>query len=202
MRHFRKINGRRIKRGFSLAEMLAAMLILLMVSAVVAAGIPAAKNAYEKVTLASNAQVLISTASSALRDELGTAREIEIEDGTGIRYYSSRTGSYSRIFLGTEGEQKGLILVEEYIGFPGIGSSSGNAGASGSGDSSSTGKIRQLVTAAASTKELYVTYGSVSFADGLLTFSNLKVFRSSERGTENPKPMEEMSELVIRPAVQ
>jgi hypothetical protein len=58
------------------------------------------------------------------------------------------------------------------------------------------------VTAAASTKELYVTYGSVSFADGLLTFSNLKVFRSSERGTENPKPMEEMSELVIRPAVQ
>ena len=47
--------------GFTLAEMLMSVLILLMVSSVVAGGVPVAANAYYKVVDAANAQVLLST---------------------------------------------------------------------------------------------------------------------------------------------
>ena len=55
--------------GFTLAETLLAVLILLMVSSIVAAGIPSARRAYEKVVLASNAEVLLSTTITTLRHE-------------------------------------------------------------------------------------------------------------------------------------
>ena len=45
----RIIRKLRSNDAFTLAETLLAILILLMVSAIVAAGIPVAKNAYEKV---------------------------------------------------------------------------------------------------------------------------------------------------------
>ena len=51
-------------KAFTLAETLLAVLILLMVSTIVATGIPVARNAYEKVVLASNAEVLLSTTIS------------------------------------------------------------------------------------------------------------------------------------------
>ena len=67
--------GKKIRdaHGFTLAETLLAVLILLMVSGIVAAGIPVAKKAYEKVVLAADAQLLLSTTVAELRDEIGTA---------------------------------------------------------------------------------------------------------------------------------
>ena len=44
--------------GFTLAELLLVILILLLVSSVVAAGVPAAANAYQKVVDSANAQLL------------------------------------------------------------------------------------------------------------------------------------------------
>ncbi len=58
------------KAGFSLAETLIAILILLMVSAIVAGAMPAAASAYQKTVDAANAQILLSTAMTVLRDEL------------------------------------------------------------------------------------------------------------------------------------
>ena len=58
----RKLNS---KKGFTIAEMLVAIIILLMVSSIVASGIPVARDAYEKVVLTSNAEILMSTAISA-----------------------------------------------------------------------------------------------------------------------------------------
>ena len=64
--------------GFSLVEMMTVMLILLLVSSIVAVGIPAAARAYNKVVDAANSQVLISTAMIRLREEIGTASDIVI----------------------------------------------------------------------------------------------------------------------------
>ena len=102
----RKLNQ---KAGFTLAETLVTILILLMVSSIVAGGIPAATNAYYKAVDGANAQVLLSTAATALRDELGTARDITVS-GTGLTYYNRDDNRKSMISLGTED-----ILLTEFV---------------------------------------------------------------------------------------
>ena len=96
--------------AFTLAETLITVLILLMVSAVVAGGVPAAANAYAKAVDAANAHVLLSTTVNALRRELSTAWDVEVADD-GITYYSSSTGSQSKIFISEEGK----LMLQEYI---------------------------------------------------------------------------------------
>lgn len=109
----KKLNS---QAAFTLAETLITVLILLMVSAVVAGGVPAAANAYVKAVDAANAHVLLSTTVNALRSELSTAWNVEnLEsdetDEKGITYYSSATGSQSKIFISEEGK----LMLQEYI---------------------------------------------------------------------------------------
>ena len=89
---------RKSRAGFTLAETLLAVTILLLVSSIVVAGIPAAKNAYEKVVLASDAEMMLSTAASTLRDELGTAWGVKVVNGV-VTYYSADTGMRSELSL-------------------------------------------------------------------------------------------------------
>ena len=95
--------------GFTLAETLMTILILLMVAGTVAGGIPAAMNAYRNAVDAANAQMLLSTTINALRDELSTAWDVEI-NGTTITYQSSDTGGKSKIEL-----KDGKIMLQEYV---------------------------------------------------------------------------------------
>ncbi len=108
--------------GFTLAETLLAVLILLLVSGIVATGVPVARNVYYKTVLSANAQVMLSTAVTALRDELGTAWKVEILDENNIRYYSAETGWKSIMTLKMEkpatdskGREYLPISVSEYV---------------------------------------------------------------------------------------
>ncbi|MBR2729093.1 MAG: type II secretion system protein [Lachnospiraceae bacterium] len=179
------------RRGFTLAEMLATVLILLMVSSIVAAGIPAAVRAYEKVVRSANAEVLLSTSVSALRSELGTAREISVTDSTVLQYYNERSGSFRSLYPDNESEKRGVLTIREYLGLPeetGAGTGSGTD-TPGSGSGNSGGNIgtggsglppRQLVTDAAATGDLYVTYSSASVEDGIVTIGGLSVRRQAD----------------------
>lgn len=151
----RKLKNR---RGFTMAEMLLAILILLMVSAIVATGIPAAKNAYEKVVLASDAELLLSTAVNELRNELGTARDVDV-DGTTITYINSRNGAESKISLSESADP--VIQLKR--------------------DADADEDPVSLVYRAASTG-IYVTYGSVvppADDDPFIVFNNIQVKRGS-----------------------
>lgn len=113
MKAKRKLNS---KRGFSLAETLMAILILLMVSTIVATGMPAARDAYQKVVLTANAQTLLSTAVNALRDEIGTAWDVRkeiIEGVTSLTYMSSDTGARSRLYVTNDATFGEIIMLEE-----------------------------------------------------------------------------------------
>ena len=176
---FRKLNQ---QNGFSLAEMLVAVLILLMVSAVVAGGVPAASNAYSKAVDAANAQVLLSTAATALRDELGTARNVSIsDDKKTVRYYSADNGNYSELSLG-EKDGRSVIMLTSYLGEevtnPDSDASGGSASATIYGTTEDTVQW-ELVSSAAITKKLGLTYDSVSYDNGIITFTNLKVLKNS-----------------------
>lgn len=173
------------KKAFTLAEVLLAVLILVMVSVIVATGIPAARNAYERVVLGSNADILLSTTVSTLRNELGTARNIktpsdaEAKAGTMITYYNPTRGSSSRIFVPSVGKQE--ILFQRYY--------------SGEGLSMDTYATVPLISAQTATGDLYVTYDSVSYANGILTFSKLSVNRTS--GTTGLALRENLSIRII-----
>ena len=146
--------------GFSLAETLVAILILLMVSGVVAAGIPAASNAYAKVVDSANAQVLLSTTVSALRNQFEFARDVKIS-GTGssavISYTSSETGTRSSV---KNSDDKEGVILTEYLKPDGTG-----------------GSKSLIVSDKAATKSLYLTYGGVTYDGNVVTFTDLKVIR-------------------------
>ena len=101
--------------GFTLAETLLAVLILLLVSTIVATGMPVARTAYEKVVLTSNAETLLATAVSALRNELGTAWKVEsitdeVESITGgVSYFNASTGTRSKLYV-----EGGAIKLLDY----------------------------------------------------------------------------------------
>ena len=99
------------KTGFSLTELLAAVLILGMVSSVVAGGIPVARDAYNKVTVSANAQVLMSTTISALRSQLGVGKIDSVGvDGKSIKYLNGKNGANSEISL-----SDGKLMIQEYV---------------------------------------------------------------------------------------
>ena len=154
----------RTNQGFTLAETLLAVLILLMVSAIVAAGIPVAKNAYEKVVLSSNAEVLLSTTISTLRNELGTAMDVSVstsddETTMTITYYNSVRESLSEISMDNMGTD---IQFQRYY----------------SADASNT---ENLISDKTATNNLHVTFGSVTYnhKSGVITFENLIVKRDT-----------------------
>ncbi len=194
---FRKLNQ---QNGFSLAEMLVAVLILLMVSAVVAGGVPAASNAYSKAVDAANAQVLLSTAATALRDELGTAKNVSVtqnvsisDDKGTVRYYSADNGNYSELSVDIS-DGRPVILVTSYLGETVENSASGDSAGSGASDTLGAGTPTvqwELVSSAAITKKLGLTYESVRLDNGIITFTNLQVLKNSNM-------LAELEQLEIR----
>ena len=160
-------------QGFTLAETLLAVLILLLVGVIMTTGIPAAKNAYEKVVVASNAEVLLSTTISTLRNELGTAQDVEVT-GTAITYYSAARSAYSRIYV-----EDGNILFQRYF--------------NNSGED-----VPRLVSEKAATEKLCVTYTNVKYENGIVTFygsPGISVNRG--QGTTNLASIDELSIRVI-----
>lgn len=173
------------RAGFTLAETLLAVLILLLVSGIVATGVPVAKNVYEKTVVAANAQVLLSTTITALKDELGTAWDVAKDDTDAgkITYFSADTGALATIDITETG-----IMIQDYAIVAGMNTAA-----------EANGEVRRLISAKAATSDLFVTIpdlgeDSISTEDGVVTIKNLTVCRGS---TENI--MAKLDTLQIRP---
>lgn len=155
--------------GYTLAEVLMAVLIMLLVSSIVAAGIPVARNAYERVVLASNGEVVLSTTITALRNELGTAQKIEVNTANDeIVYYNPARGTTARIYFGPYTTSKDItiqtIMIQHYYSKDSL--------------SKGTGAV-PLISEKSATADLYVACSKVTYKDGIVTFENLSVDRQS-----------------------
>ena len=102
--------------GFSLTEMLVTTLILALAAALMATGIPAAINAYQRVVKTSNAQLALSTTISALRSELGLATDVRVASGE-IFYYSESEGCWVSVGNPESSDYRGLVK-QYYKGMP------------------------------------------------------------------------------------
>lgn len=169
------------KAAFTLAEVLVAILIMLMVSGVMIAGIPAARSAYEGVIQVSNAEILLSTTVSALRNRLGTAGFAQLEgikdgtaEGNAVSFYNSTTHTASKISKasGTDGVQDGMIMYQENSEMELV----LNSDQEPINLSKAEGTASTLVPMKAIEKGQYVTYDSVSIEEGgVVSFKNLAV---------------------------
>ena len=202
------------RAAFTLAEALTATLIMLMVAAIVAAGIPAAKRAYENVVIASNAEVVLSTTINALRSELGTAKDVvAYPDGKTITYTNEAFSSRSKIYMpaaSSTGTGSGTPTsgTDTSGGGTSSSSSSGTGGSSGNSlkgiayqryaaddrlftqseinASSSPANYQsppmRFISEKVTGENLYVTFDSVSYSDGVVTFTNITVRRNNNNG--------------------
>lgn len=188
--------------GFTLAETLVTILILLMVSSVMTTGISAAKNAYEKVVLASDADLLLSTAISALRNELGTVKNPEknIEwadqvEGGGYQtvfFYNENIGATSKIGLGNASKPE--IMLQLYAK---ANNEQNDLPFLGTGEQLQISSPAPLVSGKASAEKLYVTYKKIQ-ADSadprLIIITDLQVKPESDAN----KVLAEIDSLSIR----
>ncbi len=168
----------RNRAGFTLAETLLTVLILLLVSILLMTGVPTAINAYNRVVLTANAQVLLSTAVDELRDEIGTAWDVTVSEKA-ISYYSGDTGAMSVLSIGNEDGKKGLYVQEfnEAVEFESI--NLGNKIAE------NERQLAAMVNNSSFKSELYVTAEKISFgkdADGnenkgIVIVKNLEVYK-------------------------
>lgn len=162
------------KNGFSLVEMLMAMLILMMAASIVVGGVPIAQMVLSKIVDTANAQVLMTTTMIRLRDEIGKATELSSDERTGIITYANADGrrsaigywdgSPSELWDGSSDVQG--IYIREFYGFD-----------RGSSDT------YLLVSNAASNKNLYVDYSvhnPYNSSDGVFTISNLTVKKRND----------------------
>ena len=143
--------------GFTLSEVLIVVLILLLVSLVVAAGVPAALRSLQRVVDSANAQVLLSTTVTRLRDELSTARNVKVDDDNITITYTSETGSLSILTV----EDKGIWL-QEYA------------------DVTDLNFKHPLTSDSAANKNLYAVYEEAKYENGLITITGLKAVRQSD----------------------
>ena len=149
----------------SLAEMMLALLILLIVTSIMTNGMSTVQNVYKTLITGANAQVVLTTAINSLRNELDTAREVTV-NGNEITYFNYAIGAYSRISL--DEKNRNNIIVEPYLKW----------------DEKNEKYVSidksippaPLVSNEAADGVLYVTYDSVTYQrPDMITFENLRV---------------------------
>lgn len=151
------------RKGFTLAETLIAILILLMVSAIVAGAIPTASSVFAKTVDAANAQLLLSTTMTKLRDELSTAvGDVNISDGGKTITYQNSNG-YCKIHIPEATATSGILIYHGTYD-PSAGVTFDDAAG------------RLLVSEEAATKGMIVSCSASKSADGkTIIFSNMEV---------------------------
>lgn len=139
--------------GFTLAELLMVVIILLLASSIATVGISSAANAYQKVVDSANAQLLLSTTISSLRRELAMASEVK-EDGEKLVYTSGETGLAITLVSAGDGIRQQWTNTK--------------------GES----EDHLLVTEKAATKDMISSFSGITFSGGVYTVSGLKIVKN------------------------
>lgn len=102
----KKLNNR---KAFTLAELLAVVLILALIMTTLSGGLTVVKTAYDKITLKAESATLMSTIITKVTDELRFASEIETS-GDDVTFESGIKGYRVRIKTLESGGKKNIVM--------------------------------------------------------------------------------------------
>ena len=149
------------RSGFTLAELLITLIILLLAATIVTTGVPAAANALRKTVDASNAQLLLSTTMTRLRGELSAATVDKDKTGEQKITYTNAAGIPCVLYCGeyedktTHEKTEGILLKAE----------------------TDSEKVEYLLVSKQAAGSLVVSFNDASYDEtsGVVTISGLKV---------------------------
>lgn len=163
-------------KGFSLTEVLVAVLIMAMVTGVVAAGMPAAIRAYRNIVDVANAQLLATTTTNTLRNELDMASNFRItSDSTeGPTEGSGTWGQTSIIYDAADGTSTRIlseagkpVTIQEYYNY--------DIQAQGAAP-----YIRPLVTEETASGTMHVEIHGATAGEDSITLNGIKVLKGDK----------------------
>lgn len=179
--------------GFTLVETMLALAILVLLTGIVASGIPVASETYTKSVDAANAEVALTTTAAKLRDELGLAQDVFYKNDEAaehdVVFYKRSDGYWAKI-EGPSDDGKSL-RVQAYSGVPNVNGESPDYGLTAFGspiplipDSTMVGNLKVKLGGK-------ITYNS---AKGVFTINGLEVTSSdgkklSDTGDGEDKPL-------------
>ena len=97
------------KSGFTLVEMLCAIIVLMLVGMLMVSGVRLSLQSFAASVSRSEAQVLCSTLKTAVSDELRYAGTLKQEPGQSIGFFSQNYGEAA--FAGFSSDENGQVLL-------------------------------------------------------------------------------------------
>ncbi len=162
-------------KGFTLTETLLTIVLVMMMTAAVAAGISIINSSMQKIQNKANAQVLLSTTVTLISDELKYATEVTTEGGK-VFIKSSDTDAWYTYENGSDDSIKGIVrsYYTETI------NDDGNL------TFQSTGVKTQVVTSQAQTNQLKTSIENLQFdsTKSVFKIGSLKVYDQKNTALE------------------
>lgn len=178
--------------GFTLVETLLALMILVILTGIVAMGIPVAFRTYTDAVNCSNAKVLLSTTSTILRDELSMAqKQVTIGDNL---YYMDGEGYWSRLdAIGSSGNNPPTIKKHIYILTENVTSPSRDEDFIEVSDSP-----YEIISERALAENLGIRFDSIVYSNRVFTINNLEAINKDDEHAYAATGSENENEYKIR----
>lgn len=103
----------RNKKGMSIVELLSAIAVMLLVTVVLVTGVRLGVKAYTKSVSMSEAQILCTTLTTVVSDELRYAGTVHIDESGRVGFFSQNVGGDSQTGSSFTSDKNGYVLLGE-----------------------------------------------------------------------------------------
>ena len=103
----------RNNKGMSIVELLSAIAVMLVVTVVLVTGVRLGVKAYTKSVSMSEAQILCTTLTTAVSDELRYAGTVHIDESGSVGFFSQNVGGDSQTGSSFTSDKNGYVLLGE-----------------------------------------------------------------------------------------
>jgi len=105
------LDSKRSKKGFTLTELLSAILVMLLLAGILAVGVRVGVKAYVKSVSMSEAQILCSTLTTLVSDELRYAGTITVSADGKVGFFSQNFGGNAGGGVSFDTDEEGHVTL-------------------------------------------------------------------------------------------